>query len=73
MYICYIIYNIYIYMYNENKMKNYENKTKEIEKLTSNEYLRKSVGERFDEQLDLFTFPSDISNYVKIFVQMLLI
>ena len=54
-------------------MKNYENKTKEIEKLTSNEYLRKSVGERFDEQLDLFTFPSDISNYVKIFVQMLLI
>ena len=38
-------------------------KRKRLEKLTSNEYLRKSVNERFDEQLDLFTFPSDISNY----------
>ena len=45
------------------KWKITKTKPKKLEKLTSNEYLRKFVSERFDEQLDLFTFPSDISNY----------
>ena len=42
-------------------------KRKKLEKLTNNEYLRKLVIERFDEHLDLFTFPSDLSNYCKNF------
>ena len=32
-------------------------------KLVNYEYLRKCVSERFDEHLDLFTFPGDLSNY----------
>ena len=42
-------------------------KRKKLEKLRNNEYLRKLVSERFDEQLDLFTFPSDLSNYCENF------
>ena len=34
-----------------------------MEKLVNYEYLRKCVSERFDEHLDLFTFPGDLSNY----------
>ena len=34
-----------------------------MKKLTNNEYFRKLVSERFDENSDLFTFPSDLSNY----------
>ena len=33
----------------------------------NNEYLRKLVNERFDEHLDLFTFPIDIPNYCENF------
>ena len=43
--------------------KNTKTKRKKLEKLTNNEYLRKLVSERFDENLDLFTFPSDLLNY----------
>ena len=38
-----------------------------MEKLASHEHLRKLVSERFDEHLDLFTFPSDLSNYCENF------
>ena len=34
-----------------------------MEKLANHEYLRKLLHERFDEHLDLFTVPSDLSNY----------
>ena len=40
-------------------------KQKKLEKLTNNEYLRKL--ECFDENLDLFTCPSDLSNYCENF------
>ena len=43
--------------------KNTKTKRKKLEKLANNEYLRKLVSERFDEHLDLFTFPSDLLNY----------
>ena len=42
-------------------------KRKKLEKLASHEYLRRLVSERFDEHLDLFTFPSDLSNYCENF------
>ena len=42
-------------------------KRKKLEKSASHEYLRKLVSERFDEHLDLFTFPSDLSNYCENF------
>ena len=42
-------------------------KRKKFEKLTNNEYLRKLVSERFDEHLDLFTFPCDLLNYCENF------
>ena len=34
-----------------------------MEKLANHVYLRKLLRERFDEHLDLFTVPSDVSNY----------
>ena len=42
-------------------------KRKKLEKLTNNEYLRKLVIGRFNEHLDLFTFPRDLSNYCENF------
>lgn len=42
-------------------------KRKKLEKLTNNEYRRKLVSEPFDEYLDLFAFPSDLSNYCENF------
>ena len=38
-------------------------KQKKLEKLANHKYLRKFVSERFDEHLDLFTFPGDLLNY----------
>ena len=48
-------------------------KQKKLEKLMNNEYLRKLLSERFDEHLDLFTFPIDVPSYCEIFDQILLI
>ena len=39
-------------------------KREKLEKLTNNEYFRKLVSERFDEHLDLFIFPSDLSKFL---------
>ena len=48
-----------------------ERKRQKLEKLPNHEHLRKLASERFDEQLDLFTFPSDLSNYCEKLSQML--
>ena len=42
-------------------------KRKKLEKLTSNEYLRKLVKAHFNGLLDLFTIPKDFSNYCENF------
>ena len=47
--------------------KNTKMKQKKLEKLTNKGYLRKLESDRFDEHLDLFTFPSDLSNYCENF------
>ena len=45
---------------------------KKLESLYNNEYLRMLVRERFNEHLDLFTFPKAFWNYCDIFIQILL-
>ena len=42
-------------------------KRKKFEKLANYEYLRKLVSARFDKHLDLFTSPSNLSNYCENF------
>ena len=52
----------------EKKIKNItKTKRKKLEKLANHEYLRKLVRQGLDEHLDLFTFPSDLSNYCENF------
>ena len=52
----------------ENKIKKItKTKQKKLEKFTNNKYLRNLVSERFDKHLDLFAFPSDLSNYCENF------
>ena len=45
---------------------------KKSERLYNNEYLSMLLGERFNEHLDLFTFPKAFWNYCDIFIQILL-
>ena len=47
--------------------KTTKTKRKKLENLANHEHLRKLVRNRFEEHLDLFAFPSDLSNYCENF------